>query len=65
MAVKSVEVTENSWRCTTTWSPAEHSPKTTLVTAAMPDADARAASAPSSDATAASNSCTEGLPKRE
>ena len=64
-AVKRLLVTEKSWRCTTMWSPAEHSPNTTPVTAAMPELDANAASAPSRSATASSNSCTEGLPKRE
>ena len=59
------DVIENSWRWATMWSPAEHRPKITPVSAAMPDADASAASAPSRDATACSNSCTLGLPKRE
>ncbi len=63
--MNSVDVTEKSWRCTTTWSPAEHNPSTTPVTAAMPEADASAASAPSRAATACSSSCTDGLPKRE
>ena len=40
-------------------------PSTTAVTAAMPDANARPASAPSSSATASSKSRTVGLPKRE
>jgi hypothetical protein len=63
--VKNVEVAEKRWRCATTWSPVEHSPRTVVDTAAMPDAKARAASARSSDATASSNSRAVGLPKRE
>jgi hypothetical protein len=47
------------------WSPVEHSPNTSPVTAAMPDAEASAASAPSSSATADSNSWALGLPNRE
>ena len=49
------------WRWATTWSPLEHSPNTTEATAPIPDAKARASSAPSSSAIASSNARTVGL----
>jgi hypothetical protein len=64
-ARKKADVAENTWRWATTWSPDEQRPSTTALTAAMPEAKASAASAPSSWATASSKSLTVGLPKRE
>ena len=62
---KRAAVTEKSCFDATTRSPEEHRPSTTAVTAAMPDENDRPASAPSSAATASSNSRAVGLPKRE
>jgi hypothetical protein len=62
--VSSADVTEKICRWATMWSPLEHRPNTTADTAAIPDANARADSAPSSAAMASSNSSTDGLPKR-
>ena len=55
----------NSALAATTWSPALSWPSMEAVTAAMPVAVARAASAPSSKAMRCSNMATVGLPKRE
>ena len=52
------------WRWATMWSPGEHSAKTTLAVAPMPDPNASAASAPSRAATASSNAFTDGLEYR-
>ena len=49
----------------TTWSPALSCPSSEVVTAAMPVASARAASAPSNAAMRCSNMLTVGLAKRE
>ncbi len=44
------------------WSPVEHSPSTTALIAPMPEAKARAVSAPSSWAMASSKPATVGFP---
>src|SRR5581483_5066898 len=62
--VKSWLVTENVEAWATMWSPVEQNVSTTEVIAPIPDPNARAASAPSSAATASSNSITVGLPLR-
>ncbi len=55
----------NSALAATTWSPARTWPTSEVVTAAMPLAVARAASAPSNSTMRRSNMATVGLEKRE
>ena len=53
-----------SWRWATMWSPVEQMPSTTALPAPMPEAKARAASAPSNSAMVASKALIVGLPYR-
>ena len=51
-----------NWRWATTWSPDEQIPRTTALTAPIPEPKARAASAPSNWAMVASKALMVGFP---